>query len=331
VSRPAAPLERVAWFEGSALLERDLERAIALESRMLALHVGVVHDTWGVALGLSVALSDDRREAIVGPGLAYACRGEPLAVTALRRVPAPVGGPAGDTVWDLVLAPAPPAEGAPCERVVACEGAALVAPVSLRWELAGAAAPVAGPPPPLAAGVRLGAEVPIARFVRAAPAGTLVGPDMRARRVARALVRPHVGFGVVPPATLSWAGTASASATVDTSAAGFNATPLYFAWPVGATAWPAGVVGPLASVAGATSHSFRLELRFGVRAGGPAASAGALAAGLRGLTVAWLGVESVAGCPPSVGLGHFLALGLTPSQITANWTAALGALGGLGV
>src|SRR5215510_4378982 len=113
---PSPPIERVAWFDGSPLTERDLADAVAHESRMLELHVRAVHATWGVANGLSVLLSGDSREALVTPGFAYTCRGDALVVPDLVRTapsPALVG-----TAFDLVLGPPIAPEAERCGRAL---------------------------------------------------------------------------------------------------------------------------------------------------------------------------------------------------------------------
>jgi hypothetical protein len=311
--------ERLQWFDGSALTERDLADAVAFESRMLELHVQGIHRTWGVAHGLTITLSNDAREVLVAPGFAYTCRGEALIVAELTRAALP--GNAGAGTYDLLLVPPAPPEKEACERPVTCTGDAIVQRASLRWEPA--ASPSAAGPPLLGPAVRLGWEIPIARFRRLA-SGVLVGPDMSQRRVARGLVRPHVAFGVTRPNELSWQlGTAELSATVDTSGAGFSARPFYFA-TLGSAAWPAGVVGPFIALGQATASSFQVQVRFG-RPGAPT-SLEPLVGPVRSAPLSWVGVEPVLGCPPTITLLEFLALGLSQTAVAGNWSTALATL-----
>ena len=311
--------ERLRWFDGSALTERDLADAVAFESRMLELHVQGVHRTWGVAHGLTITSSNDAREVIVAPGFAYTCRGEALVIAELARTAPPATATAG--VYDLLLVPPVPADAEACERPVTCTGDAIVQRASLRWERA-ASAPAAGPPP-LGDGVRLGREVPLSRFQRLA-SGVLLGPDMSQRRVARGLVRPHVAFGVTRPNELAWQlGPTELLATVDTSGAGFSTRPFYFA-TLGSAVWPAGVVGPFIALGQATVSSFQVQVRFG-RPGAPT-SLEPLVGPVRSAPLSWAGVEPVLGCPPTITVLQFLALGLSQTAVASNWSTALATL-----
>lgn len=316
--------ERVQWFEGSALTERDLDDAVAYESRMLELHVRGVHDTWGIAHGLTVALSNNAREAVISPGYAYTCRGDALILPSLIRSAPPAA--TTPVTFDLVLAqPAVPEVG-PCERPIACTGelATTGLRAALRWEPAGATTTGL---PPLASGVRLGEEILLARFLRLTN-GALVGPTMSQRRIARGFVRPHIAFGVTRPGELTWSqGAVDLYATVDTRDSGFSATPFYFATVGGAASWPAGVTGPLVSVGQASTASFRAHLVFGVK--GSAPTLATLRAIASSAVVSWVGVEPVMGCPPTLSLLHFVALGLSANEVAGNWSSALATLSGI--
>lgn len=321
---PARPPERVQWFDGAPLRRADLRDAAAHETRLLALHVSAMHGTWGAALGLSVVVGIDRREVVVTPGLAYTCRGEPLVLADALRLVAPraVPGLAGDVAHDLVAAPSPAPGGWPCERVTGCEDAVRVAEIALRWELAGPAAAGAAPPP-LAADIRLGDEVPLARVIRRAD-GTLGDPDYSRRRIARGLTRPHVGRGTV--AGLSWRdGVYRLLATVDTSGAGFTAVPRYFVSLVAPPRWDAAAVVPLLSVAASRPTSFDVALAAAARA--PAAPGmEARLAGAEGVSMAWVGVEMTRGCPPTLRAHRITALGGGLVDATP-WLAGLAHLG----
>jgi hypothetical protein len=329
VSRPAPhpvpALHRLAYAEGARLAERDLRDLVAYERRLLELHVRALHDTWGVALGLRLALSNDRRRVLVSPGVAYTCRGEALALPSgtTTEPPAdtspPQPGPASRAV-DLVLGAAPTPEGGPCERVATCTGEhAALAPGAVRWVYA-RLRPSA--PAVLGEDVRLGEEVPLGRFARAAD-GTLTGPDLSVRRAARGLVRPHVAFGITRPGEVTL--TASAYDVwghVDTTAGAFGGTPHYFA---SVSPLPPAAIGPFVSVTGATPRRFTIRLALATDP--PIPASGLLpevAAMLDGLTVRWVGVESTTGCPPAA------ASLTTLLGDTRQWSAALAALGLLG-
>jgi hypothetical protein len=219
--RPRPAPQRVAWHQDAALRRDDLAAAVAHEERMLALHVAAAHDTWGVALGLALAPSGDRRGVLVGPGVAYTCRGDALALTA--PTPAPPF-PAAAARADLVISAPRAGDAHPCERVARCDGLPPArAAASLRWEaVALAADPSSAFAGGLARGVRLGDDVPLGSFTRRAD-GTLDGPDHAQRRVARSLARPHVAVGTLPRGALDWRQTGDGLvATVDTISAGFS-------------------------------------------------------------------------------------------------------------
>ncbi|GJG89725.1 hypothetical protein tb265_49060 [Gemmatimonadetes bacterium T265] len=309
--------QRVLWSEGAALTHRDLGDAVAYEARLLALHVAALHDTWGVALGLTLALSGDGRSVLVGPGLAYTCAGDALVLAA--ATPAPPFPPAV-LMADLVVGAPAAGEAWPCERLRDCDGRAPRERPSLRWETAvDASDPTALFGASLARGVRLGADVPLGRFTRR-PDGTLAGPALGVRRVARGLARPHLGFGALAAGALAWAGgPAEFVATVDTSAAGFTTPPRYAVWLAAGGTWPAGVVGPFASVEAAGKTSFALRATYAVRPFTPF-PAGAVRAHLAAASALWVGVEDARGCPPALLLSHAFDAG--------PWAAALAALQG---
>lgn len=315
--RPRPAMQRVQWFTGAELTHRDLADAVAHEARMLALHVAALHDTWGVAPGLTLALSSDQRSVLVGPGVAYTSIGDALVLA--KPTPAPPF-PATALMADLVIA-APNANDAwPCERLHDCGGQVPRERPSLRWETAADASnPAALFSATLAPGIRFGEDVPLGRCTRH-PDGTLAGPDLQVRRTARGLVRPHVGFGVLAPGTLAWVGTgAELTASVDTSAAGFTLPPRYVVWLTAGDPWPAGVIGPFVSIQSPDTASFTLGLLCAVRSPAtlPAAAVRARAAGA---SVFWIGVESTSGCSPSLAGPNTLDPGL--------WAAALAALQG---
>jgi hypothetical protein len=325
---------RIDWVDGSSLDERDLDDAVAYEQRLLELHIRGVHDTWGVALGLTLALSADRRLVLVTPGLAYTCRGESIVLGVPVQVDAPALGGAGPgasgpSLFDLVIAfPAPP-DGAPCEHTIGCDGDRLpvLRPV-LRWERAGSAAAPA--PVPVSPNVRLGDEVPIGRFVRLGD-GTLTGPDYSQRRVARGLVRPHIAFGVTRPGELLWqAGASDSVATIDTTSAGFTTRPFYFAWMLDRP-WSALDIGPFLSVGQATRSSFKAHLLVASRTRPPDLLIPDLMRDQRtkaaSARVMWVGAEMTTGCPPSLlGASIYTVAGMLAAN-QSLWTSALAALG----
>ena len=327
-TRPPRPPQRVAWFEGAPLERRDLRDAIAHEARMLDLHVSATHRTWGVALGYTIASSDDRRQIVVAPGLAYTCRGEALVLAQGVRLDAPRSAPGvnGPQAFDLVVAPAPPSESRPCELIVACDGVRPVRRIGLRWEFAGVVGPGALDPP-LAAGIRLGEDVPIARFFRFAD-GLLGLPDYAVRRIARWLTRPHVAFGVAGAGELAWQVQGHRLvATVDTSAHGFTTIPRYFVSLSSSPAIGGSTVGAFVHVEAANATWLRAGLAFAARPQN-APTLAALLASSDAVRLMWVGVEMARGCPPSL-IGSPI-LTLAGAMIDpAPWLASLALLGAL--
>ena len=326
MSRPPRSPQRVAWFEGAPLRRRDLRDAIALEARMLELHVSAMHRTWGVALGYTIALGDDRRQIVVAPGLAYTCRGAALILAEGVRLDAPPSAPgvSGPQAFDLVVAPGAPGEARPCERILACDGLDPVRRLGLRWEFAGAVGPGALDPP-LAAGIRLGEEVPLARFFRFA--GGLLGmPDYAVRRIARGVTRPHLAFAVTGSGELAWQAQGHRLvATVDTSKHGFTTIPRYFVSFATSPAVGGSVVGAFLRVEAANATSFKVGLAFAVR---PPSSPTltALLAAADTVRLTWVGVETARGCPPSLVGGRIITPGGAMVD-PAPWLTSLARLG----
>ena len=295
---------------------------------MLELHISATHATWGVALGYAIALSNDRRLIVVAPGLAYTCRGDFLVLSQGIQLDAPPSAPGvpGPQAFDLVVAPAPRDELRPCERIVACDGREPTRRIALRWEFAG---PVGGGlvDPPLAAGIRLGEEIPLARFLRFA-GGLLGRPDYSVRRIARGLTRPHIAFGVTAPGELSWQLQGHRLvATIDTSQHGFTTVPQYFASLASAPSPSGNVVGAFLRFEAGNATSLRVGLAFAVRPPNVPSLSVLTAAG-NAARVMWVGVESARGCPPSLVGGHITTLAGTLVD-PAPWLASLATVGGL--
>jgi hypothetical protein len=219
--------KRVRYHDDQLLAARDLQDDEAYRERMRGLHVVALHNTWRIAVGLSVSLRADGLTVQLGPGMAYDCRGREIVLSQLLVVAGPIPPPGGaqPLIYDLAVRYRELNEWATgARRVSACpdDSSLLERPV-VRWALAGE---VTGGPVALSGLLRLGEDVPLARFV-VSPTGTLSGPDLSVRRYAKPLLRPYMASGVVQP---SWLSTGLGYvATIDTSAAGFTTMPFYFA------------------------------------------------------------------------------------------------------
>ncbi len=297
-------LARVRFVEPQPLGAQDLTAALASELRHQALHVRGLHDTWGVAFGLKV--QETFGDLFLAPGLAYDAYGRSLVMASQGGIlPLPPTPTQGDPPWwfDLVLRYHAPAPGLGRTR----PGHAGLDSASWRWCYAGPS--LAGAPPPLAAEVRLGLDVPLAR-VRIEAESRLGGLDFSLRRTAGRQVRPHLAGGRVQrQVAVTDENPFRTQLTIQTGDGGFSQTPFYLAalaeHPFLAAArqgrleWRslAGVAGPFLNIAQATRDRFVLEVRFGVDEGG-------LAPVMRDvqvlpLTVDWLGVEPMNGCSDS--------------------------------
>ena len=144
--------------------------------------------------------------------------------------------------------------------------------------------------------VRPGVEIPLGRCTRL-PGGQLTRPDSAWRRTARPMTRPRVGFGLTPAGGLLWAPATWAIRTIiDTSAADFGSTPRYAAW-IANRPDMSGLVGPFLSLSSFYPDRFTARLTAISLLGD---SAVAVQMNLMGraaaIRIAWVGVESNAGC-----------------------------------
>ena len=316
---PPRPIERVRPMRDMRLDARDLRDASDHARRMVEWHVVGVHDTWGVALGLELTVSDDHTQVVVAPGLAYTARGEALVLPRAVRLDAPAT--ASGSFVDLAMRRGTIRDLGRCERPRTCPGERPAPPVSAEVFWGGETGRPAGVAD---TGVRVGSEVPLGRFRRNV-AGRLIGPDHSVRRAVRRFSRPHVGYGSVTADALQWGGTWPwIEATVDTRAAGFSVAPIYVVTLVDVPDPPEGAVGPFVEVRGATRDAFHLRLNVASRAGSPSATLAYLDV-LRTTSVNWFGAESMTGCPPTFSLFDFL----TRFDLGSFWSEVIARIGGL--
>lgn len=83
------PLLAFRQQDGELLRRTDFAGEANAVARRRAVHVRVVHRTWGVALGFTLAPSADRRAVAVGPGFGYDCRGGEIISPSQQLVPMP--------------------------------------------------------------------------------------------------------------------------------------------------------------------------------------------------------------------------------------------------
>jgi hypothetical protein len=254
-------LERLTFIDGCRLLEPDLRDSVGYEAALIDRHVQLVHGTWGVVRGLTVALAADARSVTVARGFGYPRHGDLIALLAPAVLAAPPG--TGAAMFELVLT-----------HVRGPEGRHEAPQPGLAW---------------VAAGRRIGrGDVPLASFQRTAWGG-LVGPDYAGRANARGPRRPYVASGTLSPGAIAWGpgGAFALEAFIDTSEAGFSTTPVYFVTLIPSPWAPPTDTGCWLSTLGETALGFSVMQVFAGPA--PASIAG----------VAWIGLESTVGCSAS--------------------------------
>ncbi|HKP29504.1 MAG TPA: hypothetical protein VJU15_08870 [Gemmatimonadales bacterium] len=264
-------LDRIDYVEGSRLLARDLGDTARNEARWQGLHVRGLHDTWGVATGLGLALTPSRRSVVVQAGAAFDCQGQVFSLAESLELPEPADLVSGIAVptFDVVMGRNGP-----------------------RWE------PTGGGPgqPGFGQRVRIGMDIPLGRCMRL-PWGELTAPSSDLRKTVHPMTRPRVGFGVTPAGGLTWTpANWSIRAIVDTSAANFSSTPRYVAW-IATQPDMSGFIGPFISLSSFYPTQFTVRL---VAISTLGDSVIGVQLGLLGrvatMRIAWAGVESNAGC-----------------------------------
>ncbi len=265
-------MERLQYVDGALLLKADLASGVAQEARRTALHVRGLHDTWGVASGLRAHWNAATRRVDVDPGAAFDCRGYVVTLPSAVALPVPdtLGTGVALATFDLVLNDH-----------------------GVRWEPTGSSLGSPG----FGSGVRVGSDVPLARFVRVGP-GMLAGPDYSVRKTARPSSRPYVRSGVTAPGELTWSvGSAYLRALVDTTDAQFSTTPYYLAQVLGPPALPPALLGLFVSLGWFTAQRFVARVYGVLATGQPAATVLAnLSAVASDFRVAWVGIEPQLGC-----------------------------------
>ena len=229
--KAASGAERIRYFEGQALLARDLSDDAAWESTLRGLHVRAVHDTWGIGLGFDVRRQGN--SLLVGGGVAYDCHGREIVSgrTTELAIPLPDTPPEEPIYYDLVLS-WHSSDGLRAGRdwYSRCFDGASPLEERPRWRWVRATRADL-----LADAVRLGEEIPVARVAISAETDADGGvetvisqPDMRFRRNAQGLVRPHIASGSETFFTTPNSERHAWSSTISTSNGGFTSTPYYF-------------------------------------------------------------------------------------------------------
>jgi hypothetical protein len=216
------PFDRVTYRDLQLLQARDLRDDVRRDARLRWLHTRYLHLIWGIAFGFEVQPSTDQTAVAVGPGYAVDSAGRDLVLpdSIELAVPATIG----PTTFVLI---AGYQEDAAFPNRRDLSSLCLEGGLDPRHER------------PLLAWVRqddarFGPQVPLAQG-EVTNGHVSVPLDVRPRRYARRLARPHVGWGSTEAGNTGWVvGPLEEhrmwlTATIDTSEAGFTKVPFYFA------------------------------------------------------------------------------------------------------
>jgi hypothetical protein len=334
------PFDRVTWRSGQRLDARDLRDDHRRDGRLRQLHVRHLHDTWGIALGFEVTASSTldgfgragSAEIVVGPGYAVDGQGRDLLLAESIQPSLPaVDGRFVLTVAYREDSEFPDSSGLPAPGID--NGLDLRQErVRFAWRTPEE--------------VRFGPEVPLSQITIANGAMT-GGLDFTVRRYTQPLLRPHIDMRVTEEGRSGWKDWLGGppevrqelglELEVDTSEAGFTGTPFYFAvvqgdfanrpegpplfepnlWPQGEATFSVDSMGFI-STATAKKFIYRI-LNVGrypfLRKVTPAEAES------RRWRVAWLGLEPVGGCEPTLDVSRIFTLSGFRSAALTGFTS----------
>jgi hypothetical protein len=223
----ATPLDRITWRDGQLLTARDLRDDERASNHLRHLHIHYLHRTWGVVEGLGVTILFGSI-ATVAPGYALDVEGHELLLASETAMLAPQNITVATTMYLVISHAAPQQEHCECVETPAidlatlCPGVQNPVPLieaALAWKKVNE--------------VRPGHDVLLAR-VLVANGQFASGADTSLQRHAESLAQPRLWADVTTTGRTGWTDASSGNfdtiqATVDTSDAGFLATPAYFA------------------------------------------------------------------------------------------------------
>lgn len=297
-------LQQVTFFPGQRLTASELNEGYRVLREMRWLHNRSLHD-WGIGLGLGVQGRPGDAQVTVAPGYALDTYGRELIVTEAQvlKVPATAGGPSATPVSYLLVVSYPADEDV--VLMMPLRGECLPGGSSrqfivprLRW------LPVASP------AYRPGFDVVLAQaWVRGCRLAQALSFNLR--RSARMTSSPYISSGRTIPADTTWeilqptGALVGLSTEVNTSEAGFQATPVYQAQIMGTRLAVAedsqdvqAVIDGFTHLDQATPRSFRLTITlpqgFTTPGGVPLNPSGLIspdAVQQLGWHVTWMGIE----------------------------------------
>jgi hypothetical protein len=293
-TRRPVQLERVRHVSRELLRSRDFEDAVAADLELQWWHQRAVHESFGIAEGFWVELTEDGESVVVSPGLAYDCYGREVQAFDEHVVPLPEEL----TKRTTLLARRPP-EQRRGPGLGSCAGGVRRIEPELFWLAASRVDPRAGVP--------LGVFDPNA----------LRRGRWEAIR-SRTLSRPRIGAGATPQGGTAWRPSFllptmrtpdGIAVRIDTRSAGFTEPPCYFAWlqwpGVASTQDPIFTVlaGGLQTVERGGVDGFTFHVWLGLASLDRADSVVAFARRRR-LYVSWLGVQAEDGADDPPAKGH---------------------------
>lgn len=278
-----APFDRVTYRAGQLLTASDLQDDLRTNQRLRRLHTHYLHNTWGVALGFAVIGNEGQDSVYVGPGYAVDAVGREILFSDGSDLPIPQT--AAQTILALVVTYRSDSQyqNLP-DFATLCAGSTadprLEQPV-FAWRTADTLQP--------------GMDVPLASIT--IEQGALVRlPDLSVRRTATRQLRPYIGFGS-QDYTVQRSGDPFEPFLIDTSDAGFVATPSYFAkveLALGETAAPVALLYlALAQQASFIATPSPVSFTYFVF------YASQLREAVKNITITWFGIEPIAGCEPT--------------------------------
>lgn len=254
-------LERPSFFDGQPPDASDLAATYDYLRELRWVHNRTLHD-WGVATGFGVRGAKGAKQITVAPGYALDSNGCELVLSSPLALPVPpVNGP---TTYYVTASYVSDDDAAPTEtRDGVCVPGGIVrradAPLVRFQTPAGA-----GDPTQI---WRRGLDVVLAS-VQVKSCALVAAPSTAERRDARPATQPYVAAGSTKAGETSWDfffannDVAGVKTTVDTSAAGFGATPSYTAHVIGSRLLAANgpVIDGIISIAKPTATSFELRM-----------------------------------------------------------------------
>jgi hypothetical protein len=273
----AIPLERITWRDGQTLTSSDLRDDQLLVERLRHLHIRYQHKTWGVVDGLQV-IALGVSSIAVSKGYALDIEGRELLLPAVTRVAAPTNVAASRTMYLTISrnTTSTGCAGTP-DLATLCPGVRNPIPIEqglLSWKTV--------------TEVRLGKDVLLAR-VLIAGGRVASAVDTSVQRFAATLDQPLIWSDATLAGQTGWTDAQDPEpviwATVDTSDAGFVATPAYFAHLAGTSQVTVGFISA------ASAASFTFVVRYTSTGPGAGGQTEAAAAESAGWIITWLGIE----------------------------------------